>query len=230
MTEIMEVRCQPLSDGVWTPAEWMEALQTAAKAHANELDIGHDRMLEEFGCLWMLVRCRVEWSVLPEPTLPLTVRTWLRKPSPILSVRDHDLLQDGRILGRAVQDWVLVDTATRKLAGMKNIPILWELPCPQPQRTESIRRLRMPDVLPCEAQTIIATEEIDDNGHLNNVAYIRHAQRFAAPDCTGLEVSFDRECFAGEALTLHAGDGFVRGDKADGSESFRLHFYRAEEK
>ena len=143
---------------------------------------------------------------------------------------DHDLLQDGRILGRAVQDWVLVDTATRKLAGMKNIPILWELPCPQPQRTESIRRLRMPDVLPCEAQTIIATEEIDDNGHLNNVAYIRHAQRFAAPDCTGLEVSFDRECFAGEALTLHAGDGFVRGDKADGSESFRLHFYRAEEK
>ena len=55
--------------------------------------------------------------------------------------------------------------------------------------------------------------------------YIRHAEALC-PDCNCLEVIYDRECFAGETLHLQAQDGFVRGVKENGEESFRARFWR----
>ena len=54
MQEILEVSCRPVHDGIWTPAELMGALERAATDHADALNIGHDRMVADFGSLWML--------------------------------------------------------------------------------------------------------------------------------------------------------------------------------
>lgn len=82
MQEILEVSCRPVHDGIWTPAELMGALERAATDHADALNIGHDRMVADFGCLWMLVRSRLELTRLPAADEALTVRTWLRSPTP----------------------------------------------------------------------------------------------------------------------------------------------------
>ena len=101
MQEILEVSCRPVHDGIWTPAELMGALERAATDHADALNIGHDRMVADFGSLWMLVRSRLELTRLPAADEALTVRTWLRSPTPVMSVRDYDFCADGEVIGSA---------------------------------------------------------------------------------------------------------------------------------
>ena len=70
MQEILEVSCRPVHDGIWTPAELMGALERAATDHADALNIGHDRMVADFGSLWMLVRsgqtCQLQPAAQPD--------------------------------------------------------------------------------------------------------------------------------------------------------------------
>ena len=62
----------------------------------------------------------------------------------------------------------------------------------------------LPEELPERISWTVAPEEIDSNGHLNNVKYILHAEAMISRPCTCLEVLFDRECFVGETLTLES--------------------------
>ena len=227
MKACLEITYTP--QGAWTPEALMAALAQAATDHANELGIGHDEMVERYGCLWMLVRSRIAMRLLPPPGEPLTVRTWLRRPSPAMSVRDYDFVREGEVVGRGLQYWVLASEKERHIVAMRDISVLWELPTVQPERRETIRRLVLPENLPEAGAWTVTPEEIDDNGHLNNVVYVRHAQRFAPPETKFFEIIYDRECLLGETLHLFAQDGCVRGVKSDGSESFRARFLQAEE-
>lgn len=223
MRQILEISSPNGADSL---SALMSALQEAAVAHALELHIDHDRMLEDFGCLWMIVRCRL--CVTRFPNGRFFVRTWLRKPSAVVSIRDFSIYDERGELGTAVQSWVLVDAAERRIISMKNIAPLWELPTPAPERKEQPRRLVMPQELTERARWTVTPEEIDSNGHLNNVAYVRRAESLAPKGCTELSVMFDRECFVGQTLRLESapqGDGcFVCGIKEDGEESFRACF------
>lgn len=204
-------------------ADAMSALEAAATAHAIDLGIDFSNMLKKYGALWMIARSRLCLNRLPQGEA--RIKTWLRKPSAAVSNRDFDLFDEGERIGYAVQTWILVDAEQRSIVNMKNLPDLWTLPTPQPERTDSLRRLNLPE-LPTVAEWVVSSEEVDRNGHLNNVRYIRHAEPFAPSNALCLDVIFDRECFAGETVTLQAGGGFVRGLKSDGTPAFRAKFYK----
>lgn len=208
--------------GASSLTEIVAAMQDAAIAHSLDLDIGFERMLRDFNALWMLVRLRVD--LLRTPRGALRLQTFLRAPSAISSIRDFTLLDSSGVCGAAMQCWVLADADTRRLIPMKSVPALWSLPTPTPERTDMLKRIPLPDGLTDAALWTVAPEEIDGNGHLNNVVYVRRAEALQAAPCLGLEIQFDRECFAGEVLRLQACGDFVRGLKADGSESFRCRF------
>ena len=206
---------------ICTMSDAVTALQDAAIGHSEALHIDHDRMLRDYGCLWMLVRCGVRLTRLPieRPR----IETFLRRPTATLSVRDYTILDGDETVGTAVQSWVLVDAERRKIVNLRHIDCLWTLPTPTPERTALPLRPSLPSVLTERAQWRIAPDEIDGNGHLNNVRYIRHAEALAPTGCTALDVQFDRECFAGETLHLQAApDFFVQGVKDSGEVSFRL--------
>lgn len=209
----------------WTPAALLSAMEVAASHHAYHLNIHFDRLYHDFGALWMIVRSR--YTLERQPVGPLHITTWMRSPTPALSIRDFDLADDGGPVGQAVQTWVIADAQSRRLMSLRDIPPLWTLPYVTPERSGSLRTLRLPE-LPVAARWTVQPEEIDDNGHLNNVQYVRHAQAFAPADTRCLEIIYDRECFVGERITLEAADGYVRGVKPDGTESFRAHFHGAE--
>ena len=175
MQEILEVSCRPVHDGIWTPAELMGALERAATDHADALNIGHDRMVADFGSLWMLVRSRLELTRLPAADEALTVRTWLRSPTPVMSVRDYDFCADGEVIGSAVHCWVLVNAEARHMIDLRQIPALWELPVHAPERKTRLRRLTLPETMTAAGTVRVTDAEIDDNGHMNNVAYVRRA-------------------------------------------------------
>lgn len=221
MQEILHLRCGPAR----SLSDVMAALEKGAVAHSLDLNIGHDRMLNDFGVLWMLVRCRLH--LLRHPQGELVLHTFLRTPNAALSNRDFDLFDAQGLCGSAVQTWVLADANERKLVNLKQIDALWTIPRPQPERTQTLRRINMPELVPT-AQWTVAPEEIDENGHLNNVRYVRHAEALTPGGALGLEAFFDRECFAGETLLLESGRGdgiFIRGVKENGSESFRMRFF-----
>lgn len=203
-------------------ADAMSALEAAATAHAIDLGIDFPNMLKNYGALWMIARSRLCLTRLPKGEA--RIKTWLRKPMAAVSNRDFDLFDEGERIGRAVQSWVLVDAERRTILNMKNIPTLSALPTPQPERTDSLRRLSLPE-LPTVAEWVVSSEEVDQNGHLNNVRYIRHAEPFAPENALCLDVIFDRECFSGETITLQAEGAFVQGLKSDGFPAFRAKFY-----
>lgn len=210
-----------------TMTEVVAALQDAAVGHSAALHIDHDRMLRDYGCLWMLVRCCVR---LRQPTVEQPrIETFLRRPTAAVSIRDLTIFDGDTQIGSAVQLWALVDAEKRKIVNLKHVDCLWTLPTPLPERTALPQRLELPADMTPAARWSVLPSEIDDNGHLNNVNYIRHSEALAPSGCTALDVQFDRECFAGETLRLDcAPDVFVRGVKESGEVSFRLRLWRNE--
>lgn len=202
------------------------AMQEAAIAHSKDLKIDHDRMLEEFGCLWMLVRYQLRMVRMPVGAL--RVETFLRSPNAAFSLRDFSFFDSLGPCGEAVQTWVVVDAAERKIRPLSDIPPLMAGPVPKPERSSRPRRFQLPEKMEVLGLWQVAPEEIDDNGHLNNVAYVRAAAVYAPADCLSLEVTFERECFLGEKLTvkgLATEEGyFVQICKESGEESFRALF------
>ena len=167
MQEILEVSCRPVHDGIWTPAELMGALERAATDHADALNIGHDRMVADFGSLWMLVRSRLELTRLPAADEALTVRTWLRSPTPVMSVRDYDFCADGEVIGSAVHCWVLVNAEARHMIDLRQIPALWELPVHVPERKTRLRRPSRKRYSPCglSAEHFCHDSELSAHGY-----------------------------------------------------------------
>ncbi len=223
MKEVMEILCP---EGANCLTDIALAMEKGAIAHSFDLNIDHDRILSEFGCLWMLVRYEISMARLPMGAL--TVHTFLRAPSAAFSLRDFTFFDEKGECGQAVQTWVVADEKERKLRPISAIPPLMEGPIHQPERSNRPRRFKLPKELVPQGVWIVAPEEIDDNGHLNNVAYVRHAEALAPKGCTCVDVSFARECFEGERLCLEGAQGeegyFVRICKENGEESFSACF------
>ena len=219
MQTILELRKPCVS----SLSEMMFALQDAAQAHSLDLMIDFERMLRDFDCLWMIARARI--TLTRFPTKELRLQTWLRKPSAAVSIRDYAIFDGDEEIGSAVYSWTLVHATERKILNMKSIAPVANAPTREPERTGALKRILLPEAMPERALWTVREDEIDSNGHLNNVHYVRHAEALF-PDCNCLEVIYDRECFAGETLHLQAQDGFVRGIKDSGEESFRARFWK----
>lgn len=209
-----------------TFAALTRAMEACAIRHAEALAIDHDRILADFGCLWMLTRFELRLN--RQPKGALRVRTFLRAPSSVFSLRDFDFWDERGACGTAVQCWVLVDERERHIRPISTVPLLLDCPTPEPQRKSRPGRFRLPDEMKSAGVWTVAPEEIDDNGHLNNVAYTRHAEELVQPGCTSLCVSFERECFLGERLLLKQAQTpegfFVQICKENGEECFRACF------
>ena len=218
MQKVLEVTYPEVRDF----ADAMGALEKAAVAHANDLGVGFDTMLGDYNVLWMIARSRVHLDRLPRGEV--RVRTWLRSPRAAMSIRDYALLDGEEEIGYGLQYWVLADAEKRNIVNMKNIPPIWEAPHVLPERKELLRRLKMPELQPV-GKWQVSKEELDKNGHLNNVYYVRHGEAYAPEAARTLDISFEHECFCGENISLEAADGFVQGVKENGEISFFSRFY-----
>ena len=219
MQEIFSITAAPPA----TLADTMDLFQKAATGHSRDLNIHFERMLEEFRCLWMIVRGKVHLDRMP--TKEVRIDTWLRKPSSLVSIRDYSIFEGDEEIGYGIYSWALVSSEERKLIKMHSITPVSEAPTRSPERQGSVKRISLPESMTQAASWLVLPAEIDKNGHVNNVRYIRHAEPLF-PGSTDLEVIYDRECFVGEKIALLAKDGYVQGIKESGEECFRAKFWR----
>ena len=132
--------------------------------------------LEPHGISWVLVKFRLEVERLPGLGESLTVSTYPAGFEKYFTYRDyyvHDA--DGRLLARGSSQWLLMDTATRKMTRI-----------PEFITAHAAQMTNRADWLPHPARRLPATAtetgrrqylvdyyDLDFNGHLNNAHYFR---------------------------------------------------------
>lgn len=213
-------------EGAKNLSEIAHALEKAAVAASYELEVDHDNLLKKCGCLWMLVRYRIRLHRLPVGAL--RVETFLRSPKSAFSLRDFTLFDELGEAGQAVQTWVVADEKDRKVRPLSVCADYLTAPTPVPERSTKPLRFKPPADMALLGSWHVRPEQIDNNGHLNNVAYLREAEKYVCGSYTALDVAFDRECFLGETLCLK---GASQGDtqfvciyKENGELSFSARF------
>lgn len=186
----------------------VERLIEIATRHANNLDIGYDR-LSTAGIGWVLSRLSVEMERYPRINEDYALNTWVESYNRRFSERDFDIADaGGNILGYARSTWVAIDMHTRTMADLADFerdafPCL-DRPCP----VKPGRRLGpMPD----DASTRelhFGYSDIDFNRHVNTVRYLAHVldhwplshhDRHAV---RRLDMAFNHELLYGDAATL----------------------------
>ncbi len=228
MSEVLEY-CDFLSPDAAVAASVLRVMEKASRMHTLQLGIDRAHMLKRYGAVWMIARCYLHFNAQPAMSLPLAVRTWHRGFIHGVMYRDFDLLQGGKQIGQAVQTWVLVDNARRRLLRMDKIPELLHTPHPEHTKALHPRKLKMPDLLQQAAPICAGKDAIDENGHINNAAYVDLVlQTLPAPIETvkTLELCYHRECFAGQSLARQIWQenhqSYVCLHTPDGSVAFEL--------
>jgi len=203
-------------------------LQNIATDHAEILGIGGDKMMQEYGAFWMMVR---SYLTLRRPITiedeVLTVHTWHRGVGKTAAVfRDFDIYAGEELVGEAVASWVMVDVAARRILKPSSLSAVVNSLRPEAVKDIIPAKVSMPGELAEAFRRPIWYSDTDINGHMNNTKYadvacdaIRYegcADRFVSE----MQISYLKESFPGDELgvwTATLGDDcFVRGvDEAE---------------
>ena len=182
--------------------------QEAATSHAESIGVGRDDMARA-GRGWVLSRMSVQVDRRPLYLEKITVRSWPRKWEKLFAVRDFDILDgDGKTAVRGRSCWLVIDTEKRRplrpQAVMEILP-LYEKMDALPYIPASLAENAN---LQKRAQLKAVYGDIDYNGHVNNVSYIRWIEN--AVDSTDLEnagrfrldINYNSEVLLGETVDI----------------------------
>ena len=150
----------------------LDFFQEAAISHAENLGVGREVMART-NQVWILSRMSVQVDRRPGFGETVTVRTWPRGGEKLFALRDFDMLDaDGIPVVRARSCWLIIDIEKRR-------------PLRPQSTTDKLPLNDGMDALPAAAaleenpslQKITERRahytDMDYNGHVNNVSYIR---------------------------------------------------------
>ena len=155
----------------------MNFFQEAAISHAENLGVGRKAM-ERSNQVWILSRMSVQVDRRPMYGETVTVRTWPRGGEKLFMLRDFDLHDANDIAAvRARSCWLIIDR--KKRHPLRPKPIIDKLPKNEGldslpaavSLTEKTLGWVHPLQKTMERRTLYT--DVDYNGHVNNVSYIR---------------------------------------------------------
>ncbi len=183
-------------------ADWF---QEAAALNAADLGFG-DELVFSKGMTWILTRLILYVDGLPAVGQKVRVRTW---PSRMdhLGHRGYEVLDEGgRSLIRATSAWAVMDLQSRRIVTMPD-DLLAAYPAKTlPSEPFSARVLPRLREAGASVPIIVRDDDMDMNGHVNNVRYIGWLLEGLASEAgkrpvpSMLDLSFRAECFPGETL------------------------------
>ncbi len=192
-------------------------LQEAASLNAEELGFSKsnfDAMGENIS--WVLTRLAVKMFRYPAWEENISVVTFPRGGRKIVAWRDFEIKgSDGRTIGLATSEWMLIDLSTRKI-----VAIPQNVLDAAPKGLESVlgaepfsARLRFPEPAENVLQATFKAQhsQIDLNGHVNNVHYVEWLlEPLKAANPSSIELVFRSETLAGDEVAVsvvQAGEG-----------------------
>lgn len=189
------------------PMTLMNFLQDISTLH---FDASTEHLSEsELPGIWVIVEWQVDFFVMPDTVIDLTVKTepiFFRK---CISYRKYEFEDDhGNHLGQAISKWAYIDPNTRKQI---NIPPVLNDVFEVAENCEKPGKIVFEDVVGIRLEDMTRTSvysDIDTNRHVNNVTYIRWAidalgsKLLDGYQLKTLKVFFKREIFEGESVVI----------------------------
>lgn len=213
------------------PSAVLGLLQEAATEAACALRLSGPEVRERYNAFWMLARIRYE---LKRPLLwdePVDIRTWHRGGKAAVMYREFDLSVGGEPVGQALSAWVLAGVDSRRLLHLSEIGEIEDTSGGSLCRTDTLRKLRLPDGLRVEGERKLHYSDTDVNGHVNNTRYADFLCDALELERVGtgkyvsrLQLCYLTECMAGETIRLRTGrdgeDLCVHGEDMSGEGRF----------
>jgi acyl-ACP thioesterase len=154
----------------------LDFFQEAAISHAENLGVGREAMASS-NQAWILSRMSVEIKRRPKYGETVRVSTWPRGGEKLFALRDFDMRDaaDNPVVG-ARSCWVIIDMEKRRplrpQAVMDTMPLNADKDALLPDRTLALA-LEQRSSLERIAERQALYSDVDYNGHVNNVSYIR---------------------------------------------------------
>lgn len=205
------------------PSEILRISQKAAGANLAALGLAGEA--EAQGLVWVIIRTRCQ--LFSQPGKDGTAVTWPGATRTGMMPRYCELYDPaGSLTARIVTTWVLADDATRQLRLDSPIPVPDLSRGDEPAPARSLPRKELPFL---RAFTPSAAQ-IDENGHMNNAAYLDAAMDAAGElipgrEITAFAVDYRAEILPGTEIGIY---GAVEGNilhlsgKTAEKEHFRM--------
>ena len=185
----------------------MDFFQEAAISHAENLGVGREAMARA-NQVWILSRMSVQVDRRPGYGENVTVRTWPRGGEKLFALRDFDIRDAGDIPAvRARSCWIIIDMEKRR--PMRPQAIMDRLP--QNEGLDSLSAAIALEQRPSLQKTMerrALYNDVDYNGHVNNVSYIRWIEDSIDPALleqtkqVRLDINYMNEILPGEVTGI----------------------------
>ncbi len=214
------------TDGCQSLAFLLSCMQQTAKEDAVRLGQGTDVLMARYNAAWMILRAQLQMFAPVCAGMSLEIFTWSRGVRGASVLRDFRVFSEGNEIARATQLWIVADLTTRRLRNPRSIPEL-DTPCPPFAFSDGVSGFEMPLAENFCAELTVKAEDIDENGHMNNVRYVSHAMPYLPqfPYPCRIRMEYCAELLQGQSYQCFSG----RDDRAaclvfckDGKEHFRM--------
>ncbi len=219
MKEILEINhiikreeCEP--DKIMRISSLMQLFQDAAEEHSDILGFHRNILYKNYGAIWMLGRI---WIKLYRPLLEgetLLIRTWPRTVGNGATVyRDFDLIINDELCGEAVTAWVVTNFATRTILRPSSVKEVTEASVPDRSimKDKVLGKIKSPAEMNILMDREITSQDIDINGHMNNVRYADIISEALKKESScehwisEIQINYSAECLCGERIAVVAG-------------------------
>ena len=189
----------------WKMASVFETFQEIAGEQCVGLGFGWNRLMEEYGYCFVIVRMYVEMDAYPGANETVRVETWPENKLRLIFTRYFRIIdQTGRVIGRAVSNWVLFDMNSRSVVKPQSCPIIQtpdtdslEPPVLMPRgKTEALSESE--DCTVVQKARVPGYSDFDYNRHVNNARYVEWVQDALPASCYGhftqtLDIHYEHE-------------------------------------
>jgi len=158
------------------------------------------------GLFWVTSKSKVRIVERPSGGETVELSTWPEKPDRIRGRRNYTIEKNGKRIIEATTEWAIIDRNTNRLYMINNLydpsfKFCEELIMPEPFH-------RFTSNFNCEpfAETKVRSIDIDFEGHMNNVAYVRalfglfSRKETEEMDPHEIELQYKVSCYEGDTL------------------------------
>lgn len=170
--------------------------------------LGHDNLT------WVLSRIAIELDYRPPQYTKYDITTWVNEFNRIMTTRNFTLTDaEGRVFGRAVSQWCVLDLKTRTAVDMNTLSDIYDsclVDIPSPTKRPAKVAPPTGDVRMAEHRVVYS--DIDFNRHVNTMRYIQlmldmlPIEEFERQEALRLDINFLHEARYGQTLIVAYGE------------------------
>lgn len=198
----------------------------------------HDRRLREEGVMdfvgenvWVIIQNHLSFIRLPQAGDEVSVKTWVKGFNRILVERGYSLMSGNEVLVEATICFGLINFQTRKIQRLKADLLRLCFPCAVKIRGKKPAFPPLPGLSEGKKMSyLVGEEQIDHNGHMNNVVYIDWAFEqlgesfIKSHTLKNLKVVYRREYHLGDQSEV-----YTRKEGVETNDVTSQHFFMAGE-